>query len=72
MVNMYSSINTSGQSGFPANREPDLVLFSLKPSRDQDKSNDMRYSPIGSAVLELLSNTHTNKQTSYCFSILDV
>ena len=27
-------------------------FFSLKPSWDQDKSNDMRYSPIGPAVFE--------------------
>ena len=39
------------------------ILFSLKPSRNQDKSNDMRYSPISSAILELLSNTHTYRQT---------
>ena len=38
-------------------------FFSLKPSRDQDEDNDICYSPIGSAVFELLSNTQTFRQT---------
>ena len=41
-----------------------IRFFSLKPSRDQDESNDMRYSPIGSAVFELLDDTHTDRQTN--------
>ena len=49
---------------FPANREPDPDFFSLKPSRDQDEDNDIRYSPIGSAVFELLDDRQTDKQTN--------
>ena len=37
-----------------------LLFFRLKPSRDQDKDNDICYSPIGWAVFELLSNIHTD------------
>ena len=29
-------------------------FFSLKPSQEQDEDNDIHYSPIGSAVFELL------------------
>ena len=39
------------------------MFLSLKPSRDQDEDNDMRYSPIGSAVFDLLSDTQTHRQT---------
>ena len=47
-------------NGFPANRVPDPDFLGLKPSQDQDKSIDIRYSQIGTAVLELL-NRQTNK-----------
>ena len=43
------------------NREPDPDFFSLKPSRDQDEDNDIRYSPIGSAVFYLLDDRQTDK-----------
>ena len=36
---------------FLGNREPDPDFFSLKPSPDQDKNNDICYCPIDSAVL---------------------
>ena len=42
--------------------KPDF--FSLKPSWDQDEDNDIRYSPIGSAVFELLDDRQTDKQTN--------
>ena len=41
------------------NREPDPDFFSLKPSGDHDEDNDIRYSPIGSAVFELLDDRQT-------------
>ena len=37
----------------------DLEIFSLKPSRDQGEDNDIRYSPIGSAVLEVNQHIQT-------------
>ena len=46
---------------FPANREPGPDFFSLKPSRDQDEDNDIRYRSIGSAVFELLDDTQTDR-----------
>ena len=57
---------------FPANRKPDPDFFTLKPYRDQDEGNDIRYSPIGSAVFELLDDTQIDKQTSCSFSIWDI
>ena len=38
-------------------------FFSLKPFRDQDEDNDICYSPISSAVFELLSYKQTDIQT---------
>ena len=46
-------------SSFLANRDPDFFMPKTIP--DQDKSNDIWYSPIGSAVLELLSNKQTDR-----------
>ena len=43
------------------NREPDPDFFSLKPAGDHDEDNDIRYSPIGSAVFELLDDRQTDK-----------
>ena len=45
---------------FRRTREWIWKIFSLKPSRDQDEDNDIRYSPIGSAVFELLSDNQTD------------
>ena len=45
---------------FQRTRERIWKFFSLKPSRDQDGDNDIRYSPIRSAVFELLGDIHTN------------
>ena len=58
------------ETGFPANRDPDPDFFSLKPSWDQDKDNDICYSQIGSAVFELLSNIHTDIHTDRQTNIL--
>ena len=38
-------------------------FFSLKPSLDQDKDDDICYSPIGSAFIELLDGTQIYRQT---------
>ena len=40
------------------------IFFSLKQSWDQDKDNNIRYNPIGSAVFELLSYIQTDIQTN--------
>ena len=50
-------------SFFRYSGEPDPIFFSLKPSRDQDEDNDTPYSPIGSAIFELLSQKLTYIQT---------
>ena len=68
----FITVTISGKTAFsvfPANREPDFFL-SLKPSGDQDEDNDIRYSPIGSAVFELLDDRQTNKQTNILSNIL--
>ena len=46
---------------FRRTRERIWKIFSLKPSRDQDGDNDIRYSPIRSAVFELLVDIHTDR-----------
>ena len=48
-------------TGFPGNRDPDPDFKILKPSHDSGKSNDIRYSPIGSAVFDLLNDSQTDK-----------
>ena len=48
-------------------------FFGLKPSRDQDRANKKKFSPIGPAVLELLSFRQTYIQTdknAYYFVVL--
>ena len=48
-------------------------LFSLKPSRDQDRANKKRLSQIGPAVPELLRHTQTDTHTDknpYYFVLL--
>ena len=40
-------------------------FFGLKPSRDQDGANKKRFSQIGPAVPELLSNRQTDKNAYY-------
>ena len=50
---------------FRRSRERIWKIFSLKPSRDQDEDNDIRYNLIGSAVFELLGDIHTNTVLLY-------
>ena len=55
---------------FRRTRERIWKIFSLKPSRDQDGDNDIRYNPIGPAVPEEIGHKHkTSIQTSCCYII---
>ena len=60
----FITVTNSAKTFFRVSGKPDPDLSSLKPSRDQDRDNDILYNPISSAVFELLSKIHTDRQTS--------
>ena len=47
-------------------------LFSLKPSRDQDRANKKRFSQIGPAALELLRDRHTDGNPYYFVVLIKI